>query len=283
MLQDLVVPPHENVHDVLPPIEPERLAAATGRQEYNRAEDQREHECDRVPEPDGGNSHNQVAHGEEGETGTIDERPHARGRALDPAGGQHRRCRSEREEGERTSWRIMAKIVAWLPREEKGKRDASRTIRLRTCADKFWAASVGGASEDEWVLNADHIRAWVTGHETARRRLSEDRKPEMPRRYVMRELRMKTSKHANRMKSFRQMSVSAFVKWAVRYGASMVVYNDSERGYVAPFPWEQLQTDLASKLDEAGIELEVTGKKEAEKATGDGAGEEETKTASGQG
>jgi hypothetical protein len=172
--------------------------------------------------------------------------------------GDRRANGAGREEGERSQWRIMCKVVAWLPRESSTKVPSEKQVELKTTRDRFWIAADG-----DWVLNADCVRHWIRGYERMRQRMAEDRKPALDHRRQLRDLRLKGTKHHNRIKSFCQMSVSAFVRWAVRSGYGSVVYDDTDQSYFPSFPWHQLRTDLTNKCDEVGLKLEVKEKEEA--------------------
>jgi len=168
--------------------------------------------------------------------------------------GDHRNGTPGRTDGERISCRVMAKMVAWLPRAEQPIR-TGLVMSLRTGGDHFWTATIS-ADIDPWYINADHVRVWIVGHERFRQRNYDDRKPEIPRKYGQREMDQKCQKHHNRLKSFAQMAIAALSGYTKRMGISRVIYHDVDRSYLPSFGWADLATALGVKLDEYGIAFE---------------------------
>jgi len=168
--------------------------------------------------------------------------------------GDHRNGAAGKASGEKAFYRIMTKMVAWLPREERRK-GKGIVLSLRTASDRFWIAS-SPAIEDIWHLNADQARTWIIGYERFRQRLSEDRRPETPRHRANRDLELRGKKHRDRIRSFVQMSVAGLAGYARRRGVGTIIYHDTDRSYFPSFPWAAVVTALQTKLDEYGIAFE---------------------------
>lgn len=184
----------------------------------------------------------QIAHSGDNRAGTEDRQP----------GG-----------GQRTSYRIMCKIAAWFPKRIK---ERNGTLQVKTGPDCFLCA---GAS---WVVNGDHIRRHVIEHRKRLDRLAQDQKAELrqPRRkrIPINEHRKKlVEKQKNRLDSFCHETSAHLANYAARQGVASVEYDDTDKSYLAEFPWYRLKEMIRYKLDERGISL-VT-KEEASEAVQD--------------
>ena len=161
--------------------------------------------------------------------------------------------------GPRIAFRVMAKMVAWLPRPATAERQEDRLLVLRTREDCFWLAEIEGLPP--WILNGDHVRRWVAEHAVRRQRLAEDLKhekrwPKPQRLAMLAKLDACCRKQHDRLKTWIGQCAASVAGYARRQHVTRVSYDDSARGYVDSFPWSQLETALASKLDEYGIVLE---------------------------
>lgn len=160
----------------------------------------------------------------------------------------------------RVQWRIMAKLVAWLPRKEQtNKPNADRFFNLRTDVDCF-LYGVLQDREQPWILNADRVRDWHYQHRRWLQRMAEDskaetRKPKRRRKRVLAEYDRRAEKYRNRMKSFIQETAAAVAAFAVRSRVTRVKFERAEKEFVDSFPWFQFVERLKIKLDEAGIEF----------------------------
>lgn len=154
--------------------------------------------------------------------------------------------------------KIMAKMVAWIPKEERHicQRDEGKVLQLYTRDDCFWDA-IYPAQHTTWQINADHVRTWIIGHMRMNARILQDSRV-TSRKWKLKELERRATKQHNRIRSFCQMSCSAVVKLALSCRATTVNYDDSERDYMSSFPWAELRQMLANKLDEYGIALKIT-------------------------
>ncbi len=176
---------------------------------------------------------------------------------------------AENESG-RVTWRIMAKLVAWLPRKEQAKRETERFFSLRTDADCLLYGMLQDR-ETPWLLNADRVRDWSHQHRRWLQRMGDDskaetRKPKRRRRRVLAEYDRRAEKYRNRMKSFVQETAAAVAGFCVRNKVTRVKYDDANKSYLAGFPWHELKSRLAVKLDEAGIGFDLASGEEAAKS-----------------
>lgn len=160
--------------------------------------------------------------------------------------------------GQRAHYRVMCKMVAWIPRQQCKQKGAG-SITLHTSLDSFWCAEVEG-SQAGWVLHADHVRRLQHAHQRNRKRLMTDlkdgkRHSARSRRGLSERLANCSEKYGRRIQSFCHEATAHFAKFAERQKVARVLYDDSERGFVSEFPWYRLRKLLAEKLDERGIEF----------------------------
>jgi len=180
--------------------------------------------------------------------------------------GDHRSAGVEANETAKARYRIMCKMVAWLPREQRADAKASSgTLLLKTSSDCLWIA----ATETLWTVHADTERQWVRGHTAYLERSSEDltklqqnaaRGDEACRRMAQtlkRERQRRCEKYANRIKSACQMWSAAFARFAARQHVESVTYNDSVKKYFPHFDWTKLRLSLEKALDDHNIKLVV--------------------------
>jgi hypothetical protein len=163
----------------------------------------------------------------------------------------------------RPQWRLMAKLMAWLPRKQYEQREEERFFNLRTDADAF-LYGVLQDREDPWVVNADQVRDWVFQHQRWLQRQSEDqkhekRKPARRRRRVKAEYETRASKFRNRLKTFVDQTAAAVANFAARNRVTRVQLDYAHRGYVPSFPWFNFSLQLSTKLDEVGIAYQPIG------------------------
>ena len=175
--------------------------------------------------------------------------------------GDHRPAIRAREPGggERSSYRVMAKMMMWLPREDR-EVQSDRVLRLRTASGSFWIAEL--ENRNPWTLNADHVRRWAAEHQQRLQRLSQDTKHEertlKRRRHSMKSARRKLAdKHRRRTRTWIQQAVAYVASLAVRNRIGVIEYDDSERSYLVSFPWHALKKHLGVKCDELGLRLRV--------------------------
>lgn len=175
--------------------------------------------------------------------------------------GDHRPATEDRVPGggARRSYRVMAKLVAWLPRRAPiESRERAGILQLRTASDSFWIATF---ATREWRLHADHVRGWIAAHRRRLDRLGQDIHFDKPwpnaRMHIEGVRRLAALKQHRRLESFCHEASAQAVRWAEREGAAAVHYDDRVRSFLPAFPWHQLRTQLATKLDEHGIALDT--------------------------
>jgi hypothetical protein len=176
--------------------------------------------------------------------------------------GDHRNGTEDRAPGggQRVMFRIMAKMVLWLPRPEPSAK-RQQALMVQTATDHFFVASVPGR-EQPWVINGDHIRRRVQAHKKYVQRMMEDLKHEKRWPAAMRQqmkdaLDRRCNKHARRIDSFLHEVSHQVAMLAKRSEVAKVIWDQREEGYFRQgFPWHKLCTYLGYKLDEWGIALE---------------------------
>jgi hypothetical protein len=162
---------------------------------------------------------------------------------------------TEREPGgkARIHYRVMCKLVMWLPRKQADKGEA--TMEVKTQKDRFVVATIDG--REPWVLNADHILRWVKQHRRRLDRIAEDTKyekrwPKKARAQIADGREAFVQKHHNRIDTFIHQASAALIGYAQRNGVARLRYDDSER-LTSEFPWHALKEKIVYKCDGAGI------------------------------
>lgn len=162
--------------------------------------------------------------------------------------------------GQKRYSNLMAKIVMWMPRQERKKR--SGVVSVRTQTDAFWSYRVG--DEEERYLYADHIKNWIGEYRRRLDRSEHDLKHEKrwPRKVREQAIAARDAwmqKHHHRLDTFIHQATSMLTGYAARLGVAQVIYDDGEHGFVESFPWHMLKEKLKYKLDEHGIEFIASG------------------------
>jgi len=171
---------------------------------------------------------------------------------------------------QRVRFRVMVKLVMWLPRttvptsKALGDED-TRVVSLKTDTDHFLIAVPPGRGEP-WYLNMDQLRGQVIAHERLRHRMSTDLKfekrwPKHTRDRMTAALALHCDKQHNRLQSVMQQACAQIAGVVRRSKATHVVYDDTVDTYIDPFPWSIFRTMLAAKIDEAGAVLVHQGAK----------------------
>jgi len=120
--------------------------------------------------------------------------------------------------GQRAHYRVMCKMVAWIPRQQCKQKGAG-SITLHTSLDSFWCAEVEG-SQAGWVLHADHVRRLQHAHQRNRKRLMTDlkdgkRHSARSRRGLSERLANCSEKYGRRIQSFCHEATAHFAKFAL--------------------------------------------------------------------
>lgn len=149
---------------------------------------------------------------------------------------------------------VMVKLVAHLPKRES---EHVALIIVKTDPQAFLVAECDGRP---WILNGDHVRRWVNAHRVFLQRIGEDTKhekrwPAKMRRNINEARQLRCQKHHDRIDTWLHQATAMLVNWCTRQRAANVVYDDDCRDFLPSFPWHDLKTKLAYKLEAAGITL----------------------------
>lgn len=167
--------------------------------------------------------------------------------------------------GQRRPERLMAKLVAYFPREPK--READEAMLLRTHPASFWVAEIDGRVERPWLLNGDHLARSMAmmrdnraRHEQWLQRIGEDRKHEKrwpihQRRQFQDAYLKRCEKHHRRVKTWIDQMVAQVVQFAQRRRVGTIAYLDDDRRFALAFPWHQAEVTLHQRCDQAGIRV----------------------------
>jgi hypothetical protein len=179
-------------------------------------------------------------------------------------GGDHRNGDIEKTAGggQDVHTRIMAKLVAWLPREQREA--GENTMLVRTDPNAVLVAEVDG--RDPWILNADYVRRWIAEHRVYLQRISEDTKrekryPADKRRQINEAREKRCHKQNNRLDSFCHETAAMLAKYAARCRVGQVIYDDACKSYFESFPWFKLKQLIHEKL--GALSIEVLGETDA--------------------
>ena len=164
--------------------------------------------------------------------------------------------------GNMVRYRVMAKMVAWLPRPEND-RERIGTLDVRIGSHALFVA-VAPDRERPWVLKDNQVRRWIKVHQWHLAGISEDTKAER-RRPKRRKVQMHdrldalTTRHRNRIDTFCHRAAKMLVNYADRSGLAEIRYDDSDRRYFTSFPWAKLRELIAQKCDAAGLRFVASG------------------------
>ena len=162
---------------------------------------------------------------------------------------------ADHRNGDTKGTRVMAKMVAWLPKDEaRGQTVAA----LHTGGDAFLTL-YDEARNTIFTWNADHVRRRVARHDQELQRLREDLKAERrlgrERDGVLARMELVSRNHAHYMHSFCHQVSAEVVGLLKRRRAGLAIYVDADQGYMPHFPWHKLGEMLADKAGKAGIEF----------------------------
>lgn len=159
----------------------------------------------------------------------------------------------------RPQYRIMCKMVAYLPQPSRRKPGGTRLLSLRTDTDSFLYGVLENR-EEPWLLHADHVRDWTFQHARRLQRMADDskyerRRPKRRRKIAKRDYADLSVKHRNRMETFIKQTVAQIAGFAERNRVTKIKYDDSETGYLLRFQWFAFRESLAIKCKEIGVEF----------------------------
>ena len=157
--------------------------------------------------------------------------------------------------GQKTSYRVMCMIVAWLPREPVGKGDG--VLFVRTDEDSLLVA-LNAKDKRLWELNADHNRRWAAEHYRKLKRWSNDQKAENRPPAFQARREQDCTKYRRRIDSDCHEAAAQLVNYAARRLFATIRYNDNVRNFQKSFPWQRLRDLICEKADAKGIDFELT-------------------------
>jgi hypothetical protein len=166
----------------------------------------------------------------------------------------HRSGVADRDSGgQKASYRVMCKMVAWLPRVPASKGDG--VLFTRTDKESLLVA-LNAKDEKLWLLNFDQVRRWEAEHRRKLDRWSVDQKAENrpPKFQARREA--DSAKYRRRIDSACHEAAAQLVNYAARGRFAVIRYNDAIRDFVQRFPWEKLRSLIREKADAKGIVFE---------------------------
>jgi hypothetical protein len=148
--------------------------------------------------------------------------------------------------------RVMLKLAAWLPKTEAPDR-AAGTLCVRTGSDAL--LSVAG---HDWRIDATPLRNVLCAEARRRTGLAvnlqhERRRPRRRRQGLIDALGDLSRRSRLRVADACRTYAAHVAAYASRQRVVQVEYDDSDRSALPRFPWEQLRTAIASKLDERRI------------------------------
>ena len=161
--------------------------------------------------------------------------------------------------GARRHYRIMLKLVAWLPRQSVSRKNSKpKELTLKTGSNFFWSAELDGAKP--WLLHADHVRRWVLSHAQRLQHFSDDQKFEKQktarlRRPLNQHRETVARKQNDRLDTWCHTAAAMFAQWCFRQHVTRVQYDETAGHFLEKFPWHKLKTLLKEKLNVAGIDF----------------------------
>ena len=154
----------------------------------------------------------------------------------------------------------MAVICVRMPEEQRTERPAL-TLYVRSARECLVTYSFAGQAE-AFRVNAGHLRRWVAEHRARLQRTSDDMKHERrcvggrPDKDILEIRHVWEAQQRRRLDSLTHEISAHLAAFAERRGATLVVFDGAETGYVESFPWHELRSKLAYKLDARGIKHE---------------------------
>ena len=166
----------------------------------------------------------------------------------------HRNAVADRNSGRsKQQYRVMAKLVAWLPKKPPLK--GSGTLYVRTDRDSLLIA-LNAKDERLWVLNADHIRRWEAEHRRRLNRWSDDTKAEQqPVAKFQSRREAAVTKYRRRLDSACHEAAAQLANYAARRRFAKIQYDDTDTSFCGRFPWFKLHSLIQEKVDARGIEF----------------------------
>lgn len=162
--------------------------------------------------------------------------------------------RGDHRNGDTQATRVMAKMVAWLPKD-RGPQRAS-VAAMHTGGDAF--LTMYDESQNRiFRWNRDDIGRRIRAHDDELQRLREDLKAEKrlgrDRDGILARMEL-VSRNQNHWLHTQCHQISKqVVRLLQRRRASTLIYVDEDKSYLPHFPWHKLSGLLAEKCEKAGI------------------------------
>ena len=148
-------------------------------------------------------------------------------------------------------------VTVNLPRRTVEKSETVLGVRTDPSSLLVWRV---GADEERPPLHADQLRNMIVAQDAQRQRWSDDLKFE--KRYPAHVRRRMIHRRSRSLRGWENRRVNAIreaarltVNFALRRGASKIIYDDSERTFVPRFAWAELSTAIANAAAVEGIEF----------------------------
>lgn len=149
----------------------------------------------------------------------------------------------------------MAKVVAYLPREE---RRAGYAVGLHTGGDAFLSMFDENRNKIfRW--NRDDLHRRIFAHDEQMQRLREDLKAEKrlrrDREGILARMDLLAKKQNDYLHTVCHQTSASVVEMLRRRRAGTLIYIDADKSYLPHFPWHKLSGMLEDKCHKAGIEF----------------------------
>lgn len=179
-------------------------------------------------------------------------------------GNDNRSGITERDNGgQKSQYRIMCKIVAWLPKEDQTKPKDGVLLITPSNNDALLTAYNGKKGGEEledmrWQIHADHVRRWVAENRRRNDNRSNDRKLEV--RQSNKSLLSFGEKHSlkyrRRMKTACDQIAAQVVNYAKRWNYAMIRVQGQPGTYIQDFTWFALWQAISYRCDAENILFE---------------------------
>lgn len=174
--------------------------------------------------------------------------------------------------GPRKQLRVMAKMVAWMPK--KLQTGLNGTLYVTTGRHPFLSYQVRDDEDNIRHLYASHVIRWEEQHRKRLQCMADDLKhekrwPANVRRNMLAAQDRWVAKYRDRLSSFTHEATAMLANFAHRQGVSLVHLDTRCRNFCERFPWYELISKLRYKLETYGIALEVVEPKPVREQEGD--------------
>ena len=163
----------------------------------------------------------------------------------------------------RPLYRVLCKMVAYLPRKPTKPPEGERVLSVRTDAESLLLAlDVEGEKLRAW--HGDQVRDWCFQHQRWLARMADDskherRRPKRRRRRVLHDYESRGTKHRHRVRTWIGQTAAELVGLARRRGCTVLKYDDRDQRFVSTFPWSLLRATVERKCLDEGVRFEHAG------------------------